>query len=134
PEVSKHALLLVLMLTGCYKALFHAVLSENTGANWILLMCFMFTILASFIYQKPGTRSFNREQTIVILGTIGGLAILTFILLVMHEIAPLDGFSTEGLASLWYRSPKMDYWMFYLAGVLISFQGLLFYLCWSLAQ
>lgn len=134
PEVTKHALLVTLMLVGAYKALFPAVLSGTTGPNWILLMCFMFTILASFIYQTPGSRSFNREQSVVILGTLGGLTILCLILWVMHEIAPLNGFSSEGLANLWYQSPNMDYWTFFMSGVLIGFQGLLFYLCWSLAQ
>ncbi len=134
PEVSKHALLVTLMMTGCYNALFPAVLAGTTGPNWILLMCFTFTILASFIYQTPGTRSFNREQSVVILGTLGGLSILALILWLMHEIGPLDGFSAEGLSALWYRSPKMDYWTFFMSGVLIGFQGLLFYLCWTLAQ
>jgi len=133
-EVAKHALLVTLMLVGCYKALFPAILSGTTGPNWILLMCFMFTILASFIYQTPGTRSFNREQSVVILGTLGGLTILCLILWLMHEITPLNGFSNEGLASLWYQSPRMDYWTFFMSGALIGFQGLLFYLCWTLAQ
>jgi uncharacterized membrane protein len=133
-EVAKHALLVTLILTGCYKALFPAVLAGTTGPNWILLMCFMYTILASFIYQAPGTRSFSREQSVVILGTLGGLVMLVVILWIMHEITPLDGYSSEGLASLWYQSPKMDYWTFFLSGALIGYQGLLFHLCWSLSQ
>lgn len=134
PEVAKHALLVTLMLVGAYKALFPAILSGTTGPNWILLMCFMFTILASFIYQTPGRRSFNREQSVVILGTLGGLMLLSLILWMMHEITPLNGFSNEGLAGLWYQSPRMDYWTFFMSGALLGFQGLLFYLCWTLAQ
>jgi len=133
-EVSKHLLLILLMLLGCYKALFPSILDGTAGANWILLMCFTFTILASFIYKVPGTRSFNREQTVVILGTMGGLLIHTLILWIMHEIAPLNGYSTEGLATLWYQSPKMDYLTLLMSGALLGFQGFLFYLCWSLAQ
>jgi uncharacterized membrane protein len=133
-EVSRHLLLLALMLLGCYKALFPALLDGTTGANWILLMCFTFTILASFIYRVPGTRSFSREQSVVILGTTGGLLMLTIILWIMHWIAPLNGFTSEGLAGLWYPSPHMDYLALWMAGALLGFQGFLFYLCWSLAQ
>ncbi len=133
-EVSKHLLLVALMLMGCYKALFPAILDGTTGPNWILLMCFTFTILASFIYKVPGTRSFNREQSVVILSTMSGLLLLTLILWVMHDIAPLNGFSSEGLASLWYLSDKMDYVSLLMGGALLGFQGFLFYLCWSLAQ
>lgn len=134
-EVSKHLLLIVLMLLGCYKTLFPAILEGAVGANWILLMCFVFTILASYIYRVPGTtRSMSREQSVVILGTIGGLLILTMIMWIMHEIAPLNGYSTEGLASLWYQSPKTDYLTLLMSGALLGFQGFLFYLCWSLAQ
>jgi uncharacterized membrane protein len=133
-EMAKHALLVALILVGCYKAVFPAVLAGTTGAEWILLICFMYTILASFIYQTPGQRSFSREQSVVILGTMGGLLMLALLMWVMHLITPLDGYSNEGLASLWYRSPKMDYWTFFMAGVLLGYQGLLFHLCWSLAQ
>jgi uncharacterized membrane protein len=133
-EVSKHLLLVVLMLLGCYKDLFPSILDGTTGANWIVLMCFAFTILASFIYRVPGTRSLSREQSVVVLGTMGGLAILTIILWIMHDIAPLNGYSTEGLASLWYKSPKIDYLSLLMSGALLGFQGFLFYLCWSLAQ
>jgi uncharacterized membrane protein len=134
PEVAKHALLGLVMLVGCYQALFPAIQSGTVGFNWIVLMCFMFTILASFIYQVPGTRSFSREQSVVVLGTFGGLLILTSLLCVMHEITPLDGYSSEGLASLWYSYPHLDYWLLYVASVLIGFQGFLFYLCWMLSQ
>jgi len=133
-EVSKHLLLIILMLLGCYSSLFPSILAGTVGANWTLLMCFTFTILASFIYQVPGQRSFNREQSVVILGTMGGLVILTAILWIMHEIAPLNGYSTEGLAGMWYASPKMDYLSLLMGGALLGFQGFLFYLCWSLAQ
>jgi uncharacterized membrane protein len=133
-EVSKHLLLIILMLLGCYKALFPSILDGTAGANWVLLMCFTFTILASFIYKVPGTRSFNREQSVVILGTGGGLILLFAIMWLMHEIAPLNGYSTEGLAGMWYASPKMDYLTLLMAGALLGFQGFLFYLCWSLAQ
>lgn len=133
-EVTKHALLVTLMLIGCYKALFPAVLAETTGPYWIFLMCAMFTILATFIYQQPGSKTFSREQSVVILSTMGGLLILTGILFILHEIMPLDGYSSEALASLWYRSPKMDYWTFFMAGMLFAFQGFLFYLCWTLSQ
>jgi uncharacterized membrane protein len=133
-EVSKHLLLVVLMMMGCYKALFPAILDGTTGANWIVLMCFTFTILASFIYKVPGTRSFNREQSVVILGTMGGLTLLAVIMWIMHDIAPLNGYSSEGLASLWYRSPHIDYLSLLMSGALLGFQGFLFYLCWSLAQ
>ena len=133
-EVSKHLLLVALMLMGCYKALFPAILDGTTGPNWIMLMCFTFTILASFIYKVPGTRSFNREQSVVILGTTGGLVLLSLVMWIMHEIAPLNGFSSEGLASLWYLSAKMDYVSLLMGGALLGFQGFLFYLCWSLAQ
>lgn len=133
-EVSKHLLLVVLMLLGCYKDLFPSILDGTTGANWIVLMCFAFTILASFIYRVPGTRSLSREQSVVVLGTMGGLAILAIILWVMHDIAPLNGYSTEGLASLWFKSPKIDYLSLLMSGALLGFQGFLFYLCWSLAQ
>jgi len=135
PEVSKHALLAALMLLGCYKALFPAILIGGVAAMlWVLLMCFMFTVLGSFIYQVPGTRAFSREQSIVVLGTLGGLLILGTIMWIMHLVTPLDGYSSESLASLWYRSPGMDYWALLMAGILISFQGFIFYLCWMLAQ
>lgn len=134
PEVSKHALLATVVLIGIYKALFPAILSGSAGMLWVLLMCFMFTILGSFIYQVPGTRVFSREQSIVILGTLGGLLILGLITWLVHEFMPLGGYSTEGLASLWYRSPKMDYWTLFMAGMLFAYQGFLFYLCWMLAQ
>lgn len=133
-EVTKHALLVTLMLIGCYKALFPAVLAGEHSPWWIFLMCGMFTILATFIYQQPGQKAFSREQCVVILGTTGGLLILTAILWVMGEITPLNGYSSELMASLWYRSPKMDYWGFFLAGLLFAYQGFLFYLCWTLAQ
>lgn len=134
PEVSKHMLLASVMLTGVYKALFPAVLMGSGGMLWILLMCFMFTILGSFIYQVPGTRALSREQSVVVLGTLGGLMLMGFIMWIMHLIAPLDGFSSEGLAALWYHSPKMDYWALFMGSVLIGYQGFLFYLCWQLAQ
>ncbi len=133
-EVAKHAILVTLMLIGCYKALFPAVLEGTTGPCWIFLMCAMFTILGTFIYQQPGTKAFSKEQSVVILSTFGGLLILTAVLLILHEIMPLDGYSSEALASLWYRSPKMDYWTFFMAGMLFAFQGFLFYLCWTLSQ
>lgn len=133
-EVAKHAVLVTIMLMGCYKALFPAILAGTTGPYWIFLMCAMFTILGTFIYQQPGSRAFSREQSVVILSTLGGLLILTAILQILHVIMPLDGYSSEALASLWYRSPKMDYWTFFMAGMLFSFQGFLFYLCWTLSQ
>lgn len=133
-EVAKHAILVALMLTGCYKALFPALLAGTTGPYWIFLMCGMFTILGTFIYQAPGSKAFSREQSVVILSTMGGLLILTAIMWIMGEITPLNGYSSEVLAALWYRSPKMDYWTFYMAGILFAFQGFLFYLCWTLAQ
>jgi uncharacterized membrane protein len=133
-EVAKHAILVTLMLTGCYKALFPALLTGTTGPYWIFLMCGMFTILGTFIYQTPGSKVFSREQSVVILSTLGGLLILTAILWIMREITPLDGYSSEGLAYLWHRSPKMDYWTLFMAGNLFAFQGFLFYLCWTLAQ
>lgn len=133
-KVTRHALLVTLLLTGCYKALFPAILAGTTGLNWILLMCFTFTILGSFIYQRPGSKSFSREQSVMILGTLGGLLIMGGILWIMHDITPLNGFSNEGMAALWYQSPRMDYWTFFLSGALIGFQGFLFYLCWMLAQ
>lgn len=133
-EVAKHVILVILMLTGCYKALFPAVLAGTGGPLWIFLMCFMFTILGTFIYQQPGSKVFSREQSVVILSTMGGLFILTAIMLILHEIVPLDGYSSEALASLWYRSPHMDYWTFFMAGMLFAFQGFIFYLCWTLAQ
>jgi uncharacterized membrane protein len=134
PEVSKHMLLAALMLIGVYKALFPAVLMGRGGMLWILLMCFMFTILGSFIYQVPGTRALSREQSVVVLGTLGGLLIMGLIMWVMHLIAPLDGYSSEGLANLWYQSPHLEYWALFMASVLIGYQGFLFYLCWQLAQ
>jgi uncharacterized membrane protein len=94
----------------------------------------VFTILGSFIYQVPGAKSFSREQSVVILSTLGGLLMLNFILWVMHFITPLGGFSSEGLAALWYGAPKMDYWGLYLSSVLLGFQGFLFSLCWMLSQ
>ncbi len=133
-EVAKHALLVTLMLIGCYKAVFPAVLAGEHGPWWIFLMCGMFTILATFIYQQPGQKAFSREQCVVILGTTGGLLMLTAILWVMGDITPLNGYSSELLAGLWYRSPKMDYWAFFMAGLLFAYQGFLFYLCWTLAQ
>lgn len=133
-EVAKHALLVTLMLIGCYKAVFPAVLAGEHGPWWIFLMCGMFTILATFIYQQPGQKAFSREQCVVILGTTGGLLMLTAILWVMGDITPLNGYSSELMASLWYRSPKMDYWAFFMAGLLFAYQGFLFYLCWTLAQ
>jgi uncharacterized membrane protein len=134
PEVSKHMLLSALMLIGVYKALFPAVLLGRGGMLWILLMCFMFTILGSFIYQVPGTRALSREQSVVVLGTLGGLLIMGLIMWVMHLIAPLDGYSSEGLADLWYQSRHMDFWALFMASILIGYQGFLFYLCWQLAQ
>jgi uncharacterized membrane protein len=133
-EVAKHAFLVTLMLVGCYKAVFPAVLAGEYGLWWIFLMCGMFTILATFIYQQPGQKAFSREQCVVMLGTTGGLLILAAILWAMGEITPLSGYSSDLLASLWYRSPKMDYWAFFVAGMLFAFQGFLFYLCWTLAQ
>ncbi len=133
-EVCKHVLLATLMLLGAYKALFPAVLAGVFGLWWVFLMCFVFTILGSFIYQIPGTKAFSREQLIVILGTLGGLFIMAGIMAWMHEFAPLEGYSSEGLASLWYRSPQMDYWALFMATVLIGYQGFIFYLCWMLAQ
>ncbi|WP_303675080.1 YibE/F family protein [Vampirovibrio chlorellavorus] len=133
-EVAKHALLVTLMLIGCYKALFPAVLAGEHSPWWIFLMCGMFTILATFIYQQPGQKAFSREQCVVMLGTTGGLLILAAILWAMGEITPLSGYSSELLASLWYRSPQMDYWAFFMAGMLFAYQGFLFYLCWTLAQ
>jgi uncharacterized membrane protein len=133
-EVFKHTLLLVLMLTGCYKALFPAVLYHTTGINWIILMCFMFTILASFIYRQAGEKARNHEQSVIILGTLGGLILMALIMTLMQWMTPLSGFSNEGLAAMWYEFPKMDYWMLYLAGCLFGVQGLLFYVCWTLIQ
>ncbi len=134
PEVAKHTFLVILILWGCYSTLFPVILSQGTGPQWTFLMCAVFTIFATFIYQQPGTRHFSREQLVVLLSTWGGLIILSLILWLMHEIAPLDGYSSEALASLWHRSPKMDYWSFFMAGMLFAFQGFLFYLCWTLAQ
>lgn len=134
PEVAKHGLLAVIMLMGIYKALFPAIMAGSHGMDWLMLMCFMFTILGSFIYQAPGTQSFSREQSVVILSTLGGLLILSLILWLMRELTPLNGYSSEGLADLWYLSTHTDYWTLYLSSVLIGFQGFLFYLCWMLAQ
>jgi uncharacterized membrane protein len=137
-EVTKHILLAILVLTGCYKALFPAVLNGSGGIAWAFLMCFMFTILGSFIYKNPEDSpkrmAFSIQQAIVISGTMGGLVILSAIMWIMHWITPLDGFSSEGLASLWYRSPHMDYWALLMASILLAFQGFIFYLCWMLSQ
>ncbi len=134
PEVAKHGLLVILMMMGIYRALYPAITSGHDGAQWILLLCFMFIILASFIYQPPGTKSFSREQSVVILGTSGGLLIATIILAIMHVIAPLDGYSSEALLGLWYDYPHLDYWLLYCGSVIVGFLGFLFYLCWTLAQ
>lgn len=134
PEVSKHVLLATLLLIGSYKALFPAILAGTHGMLWVLLMCFMYTILGSFIYQVPGSRAFSRQQSVVILGTMGGLLLMGLTMWMMHEIAPLAGYSSEGLASMWYHAHNMDYWALFMASVLIGYQGFIFYLCWMLAQ
>jgi uncharacterized membrane protein len=134
PEVSKHVLLATLILIGCYQALFPAVLSGVGALPWTLAMCFMFTILGSFIYKVPDTKVFSREQSIVILGTFGSLIMLGLVMWAMHELTPLAGYSSEGLAALWYKSPHMDYWALFMSSLLIGYQGFVFYLCWMLAQ
>lgn len=137
-EVSKHLLLALLILLGCYQILFPAVLAGQGGLLATLIMCFVFTVLGSLIYKSPenehSDRLFDRTQSVVILSTLGGLAIMAAIIRVMHWITPLDGYTSEALAALWYRSARMDYWALFMGTVLLGYQGFIFYLCWSLAQ
>lgn len=137
-EVSKHMLLAALVVLGCYQLLFPAVLAGQGGLLATLIMCFCFTVLGSLIYQSPenltSERLFNRTQSVVILSTLGGLAIMAIIMRLMQWITPLDGYTSEALAALWYRSARMDYWALFMGTVLIGYQGFIFYLCWSLAQ
>lgn len=135
-EVAKHMLLIVLILLGCYQFLFPTVLSGQGGLFAILAMCFAFTLLGSLIYSSSDQthRRFSKTQSVVILSTLGGLAIMALIMAVMHWITPLDGYTSEGLAALWYRSSHMDYWALYMATVLLGYQGFIFYLCWMLSQ
>lgn len=136
-EVTKHVLLTTVILVGGYTVLFPSVLAGTGAFGWALAMCFMFTILGSFIYRRPDEPAWTRftpEQSVVILGTVGGLALLSLILTLMGQITPLSGVTSEGLASLWYQSPTLDYWGFFLSGAVLGFQGFVFYLCWMLAQ
>jgi uncharacterized membrane protein len=137
-EVSKHMLLAALVLLGCYQLLFPAVLAGQGGLLATLIMCFCFTVLGSLIYQSPEhahpERLFNRTQSVVILSTLGGLAIMAIIMRIMQWITPLDGYTSETLAALWYRSARMDFWALFMGTVLIGYQGFIFYLCWSLSQ
>lgn len=133
-EVTRHALLISLMAAAFQTTLFPLVMQSRWSLLWLGLTCFTFTSLAVFIYGSPGSRTLSREQLVVMLGTFGGLGILGAILWIMGEITPLNGYSTEGLVTLWGRAPRMDYWTFFLSGALIGFQGLLFYVCWTLAQ
>lgn len=134
-EVAKHMLLVSLILWGCYQWLFPAVTTSRTGLLWILAMCFGFTILGSLIYRSSEEhRRFSKAQVVVILSTLGGLAIMALIMGIMHWITPLDGYTSEDLAALWYRFPKMDYWALLMATVLLGYQGFIFYLCWMLSQ
>ncbi|MEM0951826.1 MAG: YibE/F family protein [Cyanobacteria bacterium P01_H01_bin.74] len=134
-ELTKHALLVVLVFSGCYKALFPAILSQGTGPYWIFLMCAMFTILASFIYRRPGqSNPFSRQQWVVGLGTAGGLCILFLILTLLKDLMMLSGFWHTGLIALKQDYPNMDAWSLFIASVLFGFMGFLFYVSWSLAQ
>jgi uncharacterized membrane protein len=137
-EVSKHILLATLILLGCYQLLFPAVVAGQGGHLATLMMCFCFTVLGSLIYKSPENlypeRLFSRTQTTVILSTLGGLAIMAIIMRIMQWITPLNGFTSEALAALWYRSARMDYWALFMGTVLLGYQGFIFYLCWSLAQ
>ena len=132
-EVARHGLLVVLVMLGVYKLLFPMILTGQGAIFPLMAMCTAFPVLAALIHSSDepakGPRLFHRNQMVLIGGVWGGTAILVFILWVMRMITPLGGFSNEGLAELWYRAPKMDYWALYLSSVLIAFQGLLFYLC-----
>lgn len=133
-EVLKHVLLAVLLLIGSYHLLFPAVMHGAHPLLWTLGFCLAFIVLGSFIYQSPEVRPFSREQLVVIFGAIGGLVIMSLLVCLMHFITPLDGFSDEALASLWYVSPRVDYWGLFLSTALLTFQGFIFYLAWMMAQ
>ncbi len=133
-EVLKHVLLAVLMLIGSYQILFPAVMHGTYPLLWTLGFCLAFIVLGSFIYQSPEVRPFSREQLVVIFGALGGLILMGLLVYIMHFITPLDGFSDEALASLWYLSPRVDYWGLFLSSALLTFQGFIFYLAWMMAQ
>lgn len=133
-EVLKHVLLAVLLLIGTYQILFPAVLGGGYPALWTLGFCLTFIVLGSFVYQSPSTPAFSREQLVVIFGAIGGMLLMMILIWMMHVITPLDGFSDEALASLWYLSPRVDYWGLFLSTALLAFQGFIFYLAWMMAQ
>lgn len=132
--VARHALLIILMTVGVYQFLFPAILAGGRSAvTPLATLCVAFPILAGFIHSADDpvqdAHAFRREQTVIVMSVLGGTGILALILWVMEIITPLSGFSGEGLAELWFRAPKMDYWLLYVSSALIAFQGLLFYLC-----
>ncbi len=136
-QVARHALLVAMMMLGVYKLLFPLVVSGRGGAVPLTALCVAFPLLAGLIHSSEShisLRELSREQAVIAGGVLGGTAILAAILWIMGAITPLGGFYSEGLASLWYRSHGMDYWLLYRASVLIGFQGFLFYLCRMLAR
>jgi uncharacterized membrane protein len=131
--VARHALLVVLMMVGVYQFLFPAILAGRGAIIPLAAMCLAFPVLAGLIHSADDPtrdiRASRREQVVIAAGVLGGTGLLALIVWIMGVITPLSGFSSEGLAELWARSPGIDAWLLYVAGVLIAFQGLLFYLC-----
>ena len=133
-EVVKQILLAGLLLFGTYQLLFPSVLAGRHPGTWAFVFCIAFVVLASYFYRGKANKTFTSQQVIAILGSIGGLSIMGTLIAIMHLITPLNGFISEGLAALWYSYPCLDYWGMYEGAGLITFQGFIFYIAWTLAQ
>jgi uncharacterized membrane protein len=90
--------------------------------------------LAGLLVMVPEQWQKPRILLAFLAGLLINLSVMLFLLVLAARLAPLQGFSGEEVAALWYEHPHMDFsHLFYLSG-LLAYLGVLFYLMWFIFQ
>lgn len=120
----------LLMLT---RSVVPPILAGEPGSLMAMIMSLLVALLGGMLLL-PESRQTPGIMLLVILSTLVNVTVLLLIIFVASVLAPLHGFFSESLATLWYQYPKLDFQQMLFATAVVSHLGLLFLLSLVMVQ
>ena len=93
-----------------------------------MVLTLLFALVGGMLFLPDGRQN-ARTLLLLTLAMLLNATVLLAIMFVVSVLAPLQGFFSESMASLWYQYPRLDFQQMLYATAVISHLGLLFILC-----
>jgi uncharacterized membrane protein len=112
---------------------------SGNGAAWLVLgfLCFLFPLAMNNLHRIDTVSNpdwAHHKQSICNQAVWAGTVVQFAILWVMHSTAQLDGHTSVNLNELWELHPQTSYWVLYVSGTILGFQGFLYALCYRTTE